>query len=164
MLKIIALCLGLISTSVLAMENLPSGKIKEGLIGQAAVEFNLPMALGGEKSLTRAREGKKAVVLFWATWCPHCREEIARVNENAEAIGQKGIKILLVDLGETPGEVAAYLQHNKINLDSFVDADNSLQEPYQLVGVPTLVFIDEDGLIRGMTHGFPSNYEELFAP
>ena len=37
-----------------------------------------------------------------------------------------------------------------------------LQEPYHLVGVPTLVFIDEKGIIRNVTHEFPSDYENYF--
>ena len=49
-----------------------------------------------------------------------------------------------------------------MKLISFVDEDSVLQGTYHLVGIPTLVFIDETGIIRNVTHFFPSNYEKYF--
>ena len=150
-------------SNVFAMGQVPSTQVKEGLIGSAAPDFTLGMTSGASKSLAQARQGKKAVLFLWATWCPHCHDGLLRMNEDAEAMDKAGIKIILVDLGESKEEVKEYLLRNRLNWDSFVDADNSLQEPYQLIGVPTLYFVDEKGIIRSIQHGFPSNYEELFS-
>jgi peroxiredoxin len=131
-------------------------------VGKTAYDATLPTALGGPKSLSQAREGKKAVLFFWATWCPHCHDEITRLNRNMEAITAKGVKIVLVSIGETKEDVAAYLKRNAVVLDSFLDEDNALQGPYDLVGVPPLVFVDEKGIIREVRHDFPDNYGEYF--
>src|SRR3989338_356460 len=125
-----------------AMSNIPEGTSEISLVGKAAYDVTLPTALGEQKSLSQAREGKKAALFFWATWCPHCRDEIARMNKNLDAVTAKGIKIILVSIGETKEDVAAYLKRNAIMLDSFLDEDNALQGPYDLLGVPTLVFVD----------------------
>ncbi len=146
-----------------AMSNIPEGTSKISLVGKAAYDVTLPTALGQQKSLSQAREGKKAVLFFWATWCPHCRDEITRMNKNLDAITAKGIKIVLVSIGETKEDVAAYLKRNAVVLDSFLDEDNALQGPYDLVGVPTLVFVDEKGVIREVRHDFPDDYERFFA-
>ena len=144
------------------MGNVPPQMKAEGAANKAP-EFNLETALGsGMKSLTQARDGKKTVLFFWATWCPHCREEIMNLNGRLDTLGQEGIKVVLVSVGETKEEVAAYLKHNNVRLDSFVDPDNGLQDPYQLFGVPTIYFIDENGIIRNMAHQFPSDYAALF--
>ena len=163
MLKVFALGLFLVSAPLAwAMGNVPSTEQTDSFAGKLAPDFTLATTGGEEKSLTQARAGKKAIIFFWATWCPHCHEEILRLNGAIQGIAAKGIQIILVDLGESKQEVAAYLKHNQVNLDSFVDEDNALQEPYQLVGVPTLIFVDEGGVIRNVNHELPDNYEKLF--
>ena len=147
----------------LAMSSMPAGTSEMSLVGKTAYDATLPTALGQQKSLSQAREGKKAVLFFWATWCPHCRDGITRMNKNLDAITAKGIKIVLVSIGETKEDVAAYLKYNHVPLDSFLDEDNVLQGPYDLVGVPTLVFVDEKGVIREVRHDFPDDYERFFA-
>ena len=107
-----------------------------------------------------ARQGKKAILVFWATWCPHCYEELGTINDNFASIEQKGIKIILVDVGETKEDVKEYFYQRQMKLISFLDEDSVLQGPYHLIGVPTLIFIDEKGIIRSVTHEFPSDYEE----
>ena len=150
------------SSNVFAMGQAPSGQVREGFTGDAAPDFTMETTSGAPKSMSQARQGKKAVIFFWATWCPHCHEGLLRMNEHAAAMGKAGIKIILVDLGEPKEEVKEYLLRNHFHWDSFVDTDNSLQEAYQIIGVPTLYFVDEKGLIRSVQHGFPSNYEQLF--
>ncbi len=163
MFKLIVLSFALCASSVaLGMGNMPF-QVSEQKSGGLAPEFNLETASGGGvKSLTEARDGKKTVLFFWATWCPHCRTGIAHLNERLDVLHQEGINVVLVSVGETKEEVAAYLQHNNIKLDSFVDPDNGLQESYQLIGVPTIYFIDEQGVIRNSGHEFPADYASLF--
>ena len=146
-----------------ATANLPSQTDRGSLIGKTAYDISLPTALGGQRSLSQACGGKKSVLFFWATWCPHCHDEIMRMNADLSAITAKGINIVLISVGETKEQVAAYLKSNDVPLDSLLDEDNALQEPYGLVGVPTLFFVDEKGVIRGMRHDFPDHYEELFS-
>src|SRR5690242_7794090 len=70
------------------------------LQGKAAPEFKLSKLSGGEQTLTEFREGKKVILFFWATWCPHCREQLAKMEERQDELNQKGIKIAAIDLGE----------------------------------------------------------------
>ena len=86
-----------------------------------------------------------------------------RIKADLSAITAKDINIVLVSVGEKKEQVAAYLKSNDLPLDSLLDEDNALQEPYGLVGVPSLFFVDEKGIIRAMRHGSPDNYEGLFS-
>jgi len=113
-------------------------------------------------SVLGSRQGKKAILVFWATWCPHCYEEVGVINDNLAAIEQKGIKVILVDIGESKEDVKNYFDQRQMKLVSFLDMDNAFQGPYYLRGVPTMVFIDEKGIIRNITHEFPSDYENYF--
>lgn len=135
---------------------------QDPLIGKAAPDVVLPNSDGTSASVINARQGKKGILVFWATWCPHCYEELGKINRASASVQQQGIKIILVDMGEGEEDVKNYLNRRQINLSSFIDEANLLQEPYHLVGVPTMVFIDKRGIIRDVTHVFPSDYEDYF--
>ncbi len=151
------------STSVWARGDFYTESSQDFLIGKAAPDVVLPNSDGPSASVINAREGKKAILVFWATWCPHCYEELGKINGALASVHEKGIKIILVDVGESKEAVKEYLIRRQINLSCFIDEENVFQEPYHLVGVPTMVFIDEQGTIRNMTHQFPSDYEDYFS-
>jgi peroxiredoxin len=131
------------------------------LIGKPAPEFTLDLVKGGQKTLSEYRDGKSAVVFFWATWCPHCRVELKGLNTKAPELEQKGIKVVLVDIEESAPEVQAYLDKNKIGYDVFLDKDLSVSEDYGIIGVPTFFFVGGDGLVKAVEHSLPRNYEEI---
>ena len=144
-----------------AMGNVPMSMSKE-MSGKAASNFKLDTLTQQGVDMTEYRAGKKAVIFFWATWCPHCREQIKELNAQSEAILQKGIKILLVDVGEETQEAQAYSQRNKIKLDIFLDRDSSVADNYRVIGVPTFYFLDEKGMIVSTGHVLPENIEEAY--
>jgi thiol-disulfide isomerase/thioredoxin len=145
-----------------AMGNLSTQAVENPLVGKAAPDAVLTKTDGTTASVIGSRQGKKAIVVFWATWCPDCYEELGTINGSFASVEQKGIKIILVDVGETNQVVKNYFNRRQMQLVSFVDEDSFLQETYRLVGIPTLIFIDEKGIIRSVTHVFPSDYENYF--
>jgi cytochrome c biogenesis protein CcmG/thiol:disulfide interchange protein DsbE len=160
---ILFLLLSFSSSSVWAMGHLPAqAAVESPLIGKAAPDAFLAASDGTSDSVMSSRQRQKAIVIFWATWCPNCYGELGSLNSNIASIEEKGIKIILVDLGETKEDVKKYFNRRQMKLTSFIDADNVLQGPYHLVGIPTLVFIDENGIVRSVTHEFPSDYENYF--
>lgn len=144
------------------MGHLSTPVSSDPLIGKPAPDVVLSKTDGTSSSIMSSRQGEKAILIFWATWCPHCYEELGAVNENIASVGKKGIKIILVDLGETRENIKNYFNQRQMPLVSFVDVDSYLQEPYHIVGIPTVIFIDEKGIIRNVTHAFPSDYEKYF--
>ena len=89
------------------------------LVDKEAPEFSVPTLSGREQSFTKFRDGDKAIVFFWATWCPHCRTQLKELNENKEKFEEKDIKIVLVDLGESAKIVRKYMEKNKIDIEVF---------------------------------------------
>jgi len=149
-------------SSAWAMGNLSAQRTENFLIGKAAPDAVLAKTDGTSASVIGEQQGKKAILVFWATWCPHCYEDLGAINDSIASIEKKGVKIILVDVGETKEDVKNYFNQRQMKLISFVDEDSVLQGPYRLIGVPTLIFIDETGIIRSVTHAFPSDYENFF--
>jgi peroxiredoxin len=163
-MRVIFLALLLFSCpSAWAMDHLPPQTTDSPLVGKPAPDAVLAKSDGTTASIMGSRHGHKAVLVFWATWCPHCYEDIGNINNNFASIEQKGIKIILVDVGESKEDVEEYFIRRQMKLISFVDVDSTLQGPYRLIGVPTLIFIDEKGIVRSVTHEFPSDYTSYFS-
>ena len=129
-------------------------------IGKPAPDFTLPTIGGAATSFAQFRGTDKAIIFFWATWCPHRRRELGVLNQKKEELAQKGIKIALIDIGEDTDVVKQYLQKNKVDMMVFLDKDNAVAESYHLVGVPTFLFVDGKGIVRGIEHSLPENYED----
>ncbi len=146
----------LMPMNIFAMGGMPNSSHQTKGI---APDFTLKRTDDQTLSLTQARAGKAAILFFWATWCPHCHEELERVRQNLESIRAKGIEVVLVDIGETKEEVKSYLTNQGIALESFLDEENSVAGQYNVQGVPSVFLIDEKGIVRNMSYGFPSDYE-----
>jgi peroxiredoxin len=146
-----------------AMGHLSDQAAESPLVGKTAPDAVLTKTDGTSASIISEQQGKKAILIFWATWCPHCYEDLGALYDNVASIERKGIKIILVDVGEPKQGVKDYLGRRQMKLVSFIDEDSVLQGPYHLFGVPTVIFIDEKGIIRSVTHQFPSDYENYFS-
>ena len=161
--RVLVLC-GLLMTAVaslsFAMGN--PGFINETLVGKPAADFTLNTLKEKNVNMTKYRGGQKAILFFWATWCPHCRVELKRLNELHDEIAAKGIKIILVSLGESKETVQEFILRNRYPFDVFIDEEQSLENAYQVVGVPTVVFVDEKGAVTYVDHALPDDYQAPF--
>ena len=126
-----------------------------------APDHALKTLSGQTMTLTQFRQGQKAVIFFWATWCPHCREQLPALMQEVPTMANKGIKMILVDVGEDASQVQQYATKNQITTEIFLDEDSSLSEQYGVLGVPTFFFVNQNGVIKGMEHSLPMDYEKI---
>ncbi len=132
------------------------------MVGEKAPEFKLPTLSGKPKNLSDLREGKNAILFFWATWCPHCRTQLKVLSQKKTEIEEAGIKVILVDTEEPAERVQSYIDTNKIKYDVFLDENSEVSGQYSIIGVPTFVFVDSEGVIKSIEHHLPDNYREMF--
>lgn len=135
--------------------------MKSSLEGKPAPDFKLLTTMGKEMSLNEARDGKSTILFFWATWCPHCREQLIHLAEIENQLKQKNINVFLVDVGEGPGQVQSFLESKKIPFVTFLDQDSNVSETYELIGVPTFFLINKEGKVKSVVHALPEDYEEV---
>jgi len=135
--------------------------LENPLLNKQAPDFTLPTLSGQPTSLSQLRDGKSAILFFWATWCPHCRVQLKELSVMKADIEVKGIKVLLVDVGESSQQVGNYMKKNNINYEVFLDEDSKVSDEYNLIGVPTYFLIGADGVIKAVDHAIPSDYVEI---
>ena len=133
------------------------------LVGEKAPDFTLTSVSGKSASLSQLRGGKPCIIFFWATWCPHCREQLKHLKSVVGELQQKGYQLLLVDLQEDAGAVKAFLDRQQLPFDVLLDADAGVAEQYGVIGVPSFYFVDASGIIQGVEHVLPEDYESFFS-
>ncbi len=132
-------------------------------IGKPIKDFTLQIVGGAKMSLADFRKQDKAIVFFWATWCPHCRHELGNLVLKKEELAKQGIKVALVDIGEDEATVKGYLQKNKVDFTVFLDQETAVAESYNVVGVPTFYLVDKQGIVRDVQYALPPNYNEILS-
>ena len=132
-------------------------------IGKPARDFTLPTVGGTATSFAQFRGTDKAIIFFWATWCPHCRRELGNLVQKKEEFARKGVKVALVDVGEDAAAVKQYLQKNKVDFTVFLDQETTVAESYNIVGVPMFWLVDKQGVVRDVQYSLPPDYDEILS-
>jgi len=114
-------------------------------VGQPAPDFELH-ALDGSTVKLSDFQGKPVLLTFGATWCPDCRVETPLLVELHQ--NHPEIVILSVDGKEGADVVQGYVDESGITYPVLLDRDGSVNQLYQVFAIPTVLFIDADGIIR----------------
>ncbi len=139
------------------LQNLNSGNVSnESKIDfeTKKTDFTLIDQNGNKVSLSNYR-GKKVVILYWAVWCPPCKEEVPIINELSEEYNDAiFLTIVSPTLGENSEyktyqeEIAAYIQKNNIEVPVLIDEGKKCLDIYGIERYPCTIFVDEYGDIR----------------
>ena len=116
-----------------------------------APDFTLT-SLEGESVALSDHQGQAVMINFWATWCPPCLAELPLIESFAESHAEK-LVVLAVNAGEEKASVLNFVNEFRYDLQFILDPTNSLASQYRVRGLPTSVFIDQQGMIQGMHIG-----------
>lgn len=118
-------------------------------VGDGAADFSIARLDGSTFRLSDYK-GKKAVnLVFWATWCPNCKAEVSALNALHERYGDD-IEVLAVNVtvNDSLRRVKHYQKKHKLAYPLAFDEGREVSNAYGVVGVPTLIIIDINGVIR----------------
>jgi peroxiredoxin len=105
--------------------------------------------------------GKPVILFFWTTWCPYCRKELKKLNQEYSALTQEVIVVLGVNVSETDYKVKKFFEGYSLNFKILLDRSGLLSDKYDLLGVPTYVLLDAFGEVVSQTNSLPGNYMNL---
>ena len=126
-------------------------------IDKPAPDFTITDIDGKTFTLSQ-QKGKDVMVVFWATWCPPCKQEIPNLIELRNTYGADTLAIIAIS-DESDKTLRSFRQANGLNY-TVASAEN-LPSPYdEVADIPTIFLIDKNGIIRNATEGY-HNFEEL---
>ena len=125
-------------------------------IGNAAPELYITDSTGTKLGLKDLPQDK-IVLVFWASWCPHCIDEMPRINQWASE--QKDAVVIAISLDDNAEAykqaIAAY--PNMVHVCDLQKWKGQTVQDYYIVATPTIITLDKERKITGKY----SNSEEL---
>jgi peroxiredoxin len=121
---------------------------------RTAPPFSLPDTNGNIYSSAQLA-GKPAVINFFATWCPPCREEIPGFVEVYNKHKEKGFELVGISLDtDTRENLPGFLMSNKVGY-RILFGDLATARAYGGVSsIPTTFFVGKDGEIKNVHVGY----------
>jgi len=104
---------------------------------------------GGTVDLARLK-GKVVLVLYWATWCKPCTEDLPQIRSLYQTHRDKGFEIVGVNLDSRKADVAPYLSEHRVTWPQIFE-EGSLESPpaqkYGIISLPTMFLVGRDGIV-----------------
>jgi len=133
------------------------------LVGEQAPDWTMSDINGKQIEFTKSVKGKDAVLFFWATWCPHCREQLEDLSRRQADLKKDGVELLLIDLGEDAETVRSFLDRRGMDFPVLLDLEGEVSDSYRVTGVPTFFLIDKEGIVKSVEFSLPEDYRSYFS-
>jgi peroxiredoxin len=110
---------------------------------------------GGGQFDWSAYRGKVVLIDFWATWCPHCVEELPEVKQIYEKFHDQGFDVVGISLDEDKKALADFLDKKQLPWVTLFSDDPAKQgwegaamsKAFAVEELPTMILIDRSGKI-----------------
>lgn len=131
-----------------------------------APDFTLDLfGEGAQKQLTLSEfsSSRPVLLVFWASWCPSCVSEIKLLNAWQKKNSALGVKVLGVNLEDTPSKIRKVQERFPMDYDTVMDRDGAVAERYRVDSLPTLVLLAKGGEILYYGYRLPRELERLIS-
>ena len=127
--------------------------------GGGNADFTLESPLGASVSLGEFAGRKPVLLVFWATWCPHCNEAVPAINEIQSRLSGR-LQILAIDFMESGEKVKAFMKAKNVSYPVLLDRNGKVARQYRVLGIPTYVVLDKKGEIVYSGNELPPSLEK----
>ena len=100
------------------------------------------------------------LVVFWASWCPHCVDELPDLKKIYDRQTVKKMEVLALSLDSNIVSWVDFIKNGKynwINCSDFSGWDGKAAQDYYIYATPTMLLLNKDKMILGK----PKNIKEL---
>jgi peroxiredoxin len=145
-LSIGACAAALILSSACAKKTQDAAAFKPLDVG-AAVPRYAAATLAGDTVHVGGAEAP-TVLNVWATWCASCQEEMEALDSLRTQYAAKGLRVVAVSVDNGDMEkVRRFAQSNHLGMTVAHDPASTINQTYEVVGVPTTFIVGRDGTL-----------------
>ena len=155
LLVLVALVVAIVAWPVESSAKSPvAGNVQDDLesttlvhAGDKAPDFTVEMLDGRSVTLSEL-QGKPVLLIFWATWCPPCREELSHLQEGVIDLFGDQITVLPISRGEKRETVEGFLDKMGYTFPVGLDGDQSIYKKYASNYIPRCFVINAKGVVE----------------
>ena len=132
-------------------QKMPKPAQREGVrIGDLAYDFTLKDLAGNDVQLSGLRGDRVVLVVFWATWCVPCLQEMPTLVKTWEEYHDQGLEILgvVVATDQTKDAVQDFVTKRKVPYPILWDEDLKVSNRWRVGSIPQNFLIGRDGVIH----------------
>src|SRR3990172_5795267 len=122
-----------------------SGMTLTAGVGLPAPDLSLE-TLDGQTVNLSLLKGQNVLLLFGATWCPHCRTALGILEDICDSAGDDLI-VFFVPVGQSADELNDYFGDAVPPYLILLDENSDLGRRFGINRIPVCAFIDEAGMI-----------------
>lgn len=119
-------------------------------VGEQAPPFTARTVDGGNVSVGGG-ESQTTMLVFFATWCPHCQKEAPVIRDLEEQYDGLRVVMAGIDGEDDPAKVEAFV--DEYGIEGPAVYEPSLGSEYNVSGYPTVYVLDGNGEVVGAHSG-----------
>lgn len=138
--------------------------LKKFAVGKKAPDFTTK-DLSGETFTLSEAGSQYTLLVFWATWCPHCTRLIPELKTIYSSDSSDKLEIVCVSLDETEEDLKSFLgedNYDWINISDFKKWKGEVVQKYDIYATPTMYLLFQDRTILAKPMTFDELKTELF--
>jgi peroxiredoxin len=128
-------------------------KLTGPLTGFFVPSFTLKDVVSGNQVSISNYNGHPVIIFFWATWCPHCANEMSPMQSVYKEYKDKGLAVLAVDVGESAAQARSYRNSHSLTFMVLNDSNQAVARQYHITAFPTNFFVYSSGRISSIVVG-----------
>lgn len=131
---------------------------KKIAVGERIPNFDVIQLSGANGDVTSLSKGQVALVVFWATWCSRCREEVPHLNELAAYYGSS-LTVIGISAGESVQIVESHAAGLGVQYPVVVTELSNLAK-LGVDRIPLLLLLNAEGQIQQIENGVNESLRE----
>ena len=103
------------------------------------------MNISGQQVRLSQFVNQPVILVFWATWCPYCKQLLPGMERLHKKYADSGLIVLAVNIKED-WQPKTYWRNHQYSFDALLEGDD-VAEIYGVTGTPTVVYISPAGKV-----------------
>ena len=120
-------------------------------LGKTPPNFNITRFNGGTLDLMKTcQQNEYTLLMFWASWCHKCEQEIPNIVPLYDQYKAKGFEVVGVSLDQQRSTWGAAIQNNGMtwpNVSQLKAWNSPVLSEYKVTATPTYFLLDKEGTI-----------------
>jgi peroxiredoxin len=138
--------------------------LKKFAVGKKAPDFTTTDIDGNEVRLSEI-DSEYTLLVFWATWCPHCTGIIPQLAQLYLPNNKDKLEIVAVSLDDNKDDLLAFIEENRlewINIGDMKKWKGEVVQAYDIFATPTMYLLFKDQTILAKPTTFDEVKNSLF--